>query len=87
MVPNTEKWKVQPMRSPSLALMVIYEVPTDLEDHRMEMFLKQGIRELIKEEDRECLKKLKVRRLFAGPLVNVLLTKQGEGSVTPPQIR
>ena len=79
MVPNTEKWKVQPMRSPSLALMVIYEVPTDLEDHCMEMFLKQGTGELVKEEDQECFKKLKMHRLSVWPSANVLEWNKGRG--------
>ena len=85
-VPNMGRWKPEPMRSPSLALVVIYGVPTDLEDHHVETFLKHGTRELVKEEDQECFEKLKVCRLFARHLTNISATKQGEGSTIAPRI-
>ena len=83
-VPNMGRWKPELMRSPSLASVVIYGVPTDLEDHRVETFLKQGTQELVKEEDQECFEKLKVCRLFAWPSKNTSTTEQGEGSTIAP---
>ena len=77
MVPNMGKWKAEPMRSPSSASVVVYGVPTHLEDHHVEMFLKQGTRDMVKEEDRERFDKLKVRRLLTRAPANVSATEQG----------
>ena len=84
-VPTMGTWKPEPMRSPSSASVVIYGVPTDLEDQHVEMFLKQGTRELVKEEDRERFEKLKVRRLFSRAPANISATEQGDR--TPPESR
>ena len=59
-VPHMGAWKAKPMKSPSSALVVIYGVPTELEEQHVEMFLVQGSWELVKEEDRECFSQLKV---------------------------
>ena len=85
-VPNMGRWTAEPMRSPSSASVVIYGVPTDLEDQHVEMFLKQGTRELIKEEDQERFDKLKVRRLFARPPANASAAEQGAGTTAVPRI-
>ena len=52
-VPHMGTWKAEPMKSPSLASVVIYRVPTELEEQHVEMFLVQGSRELVKGEDQE----------------------------------
>ena len=70
--------------APSLALVLTYGVPIDLEDQHVEMFLKQGTWELVTEEYQECFEKLTYCKLFAQPLLSILVTKQGEGSATAP---
>ena len=54
-VPHMGAWKAESMKSPSSASVVIYGVPTELEEQHVEMFLVQGSRELMKEEDRDVL--------------------------------
>ena len=67
-VPHMGAWKAKPMKSPSSALVVIYGVLTELKEQHVAMFLVQGSRELMKEEDWERFSQLKVRRLYSRAL-------------------
>ena len=64
-VPEMGKWMPEPMRSPSLASVVVYGVPEDLDERHVATCLVQGSEELVKPEDRERFRQLRVRRLLA----------------------
>ena len=55
------KWMPEPMRSPSSAFVVVYGVPKS----HVATCLVQGSEELVKPEDRERFRQLRVRRLLA----------------------
>ena len=80
-------WKAELMKSPSSASVVIYGVPTELEEQHVEMFLVQGSRELVKEEDRERFSQLKVRRLYSRAPANAQGAETQQGGRTPIEPR
>ena len=58
------KWTPEPMHSPSLASMVVYGVPEDLNESHVATCLMQGSEELVKPEDKERFRQLRVPRLL-----------------------
>ena len=64
-VPEMGKWTPEPMRSPSSASVVVYGVPEDLDESHVATCLVQGSEELVKPEDRERFRQLRVWRLLA----------------------